>query len=301
MLIIQAPAKINLTLEVLGRRADGYHNLSSIFHTLNLADEARLTPADEMRLSVEDQVEGCETPVDERNTVWKAVALFQQATGWEQPFHIHLTKRIPSEAGLGGGSSDAASVLKGLCQLAQQAGVPSPSLMELAAQIGSDVPFFLLGGCARVAGRGETVLPLPPLPPFYWVLAKPKGVGVSTAEAYRHLQRPLADTMEEDPLFAAAGPHTGRLSQSLDRRRIETPENLMGYLCNDFEGDALPEWELLIPIQKRLKSLGALKTLLCGSGSTQAALCRDRFHALDIERDMRSRELDIWVVQLRSR
>lgn len=191
----QACAKINLTLDVLGQRPDGYHNIRSIMQTIVLHDTlvvTRIPSASDVHLSI-DGDEGGAIPADTSNIVHQAavrvqkiaaarVALSAQQSG----VHIHLTKRIPSQAGLGGGSSDAAAALLALNTLFELH-LSAPRLTEIAASLGADVPFFLSGGTALVEGLGERVTPLPPLhTPWPLVVVKP-AVGMSTPAAYAAL------------------------------------------------------------------------------------------------------------------
>ncbi|MEN3001469.1 MAG: 4-(cytidine 5'-diphospho)-2-C-methyl-D-erythritol kinase [Armatimonadota bacterium] len=260
MIKLSAPAKINLTLEVLARREDGYHEIASIMHTLSLHDTLILTPvaAPAKRICIE--VEGFDVPTDERNLVWRALETVGALAGEVgrsdyEGWWVRLIKRIPTEAGLGGGSSDAAAILRHFC-------LPP----EAAFQLGADVPFFLNGACARVDGRGELVKPLPALPPFWWVLAKPMEVGVSTAWAYAQFECP--------PIESAKPPHrTNWLEQAIREGTLHTPGDLVPLLHNDFEAVVLPVFEPLRRLRTRMEQLGALRVLLCGSGAAQAALC----------------------------
>jgi 4-diphosphocytidyl-2-C-methyl-D-erythritol kinase len=158
---ISAPAKINLFLEVLGRRADGFHALESVFQTLALADELTITcsPGAGITLTCSDPT----IPADASNLVWRAAAALQARRPSLGRVQIDLLKRIPHGAGLGGGSSDAASTLLALNHLCTDP-VPAAELAAIALELGSDVPFFLLGGTAYATGRGEELTALPPLP-----------------------------------------------------------------------------------------------------------------------------------------
>jgi len=159
-LTLSAPAKVNLYLEVLGRRPDGFHALETIFQTLDLADEVSVTVSAGSGVALQCIAPG--VPADATNLAWRAAAAYLA----ERPLgHVDLTliKRIPHGAGLGGGSSDAAAVLRALAQLDAQP-LPAARLHAIAAELGSDVPFFLLGGTALAHGRGEVLTPLPPAP-----------------------------------------------------------------------------------------------------------------------------------------
>ena len=163
MLTILAPAKLNLTLEVLAKRPDGYHEIRSVIQTISLCDSLsfRLSQEVTFKSDVPDWI-------PEKSLVSKTVSLLQETTGCAKGATIEVSKRIPLVSGLGGDSSDAAATLRGLNKL-WESGLSQEKLLELAAQIGSDVAFFFYGGTALIEGRGEVVTPLPPLP-HMWVL-----------------------------------------------------------------------------------------------------------------------------------
>jgi 4-diphosphocytidyl-2-C-methyl-D-erythritol kinase len=164
---VRAPAKVNLCLEVLGKRPDGYHNVATVMHTLDLADELTFEPADTLSLQ-------CQPPVGsgEENLVMRAARLLQEATGCGRGAAMMLSKSIPVAAGLGGGSSDAAATLLALDVL-WGLGLPRERLAELAARLGADAPFFLDGPCALAEGRGDLLTPLPRLKVWWAVLLCP--------------------------------------------------------------------------------------------------------------------------------
>ena len=181
MLTIQAHAKLNLTLEILGRRPDGYHETASIMQTLDLADTVAIAPADTL-------IATCSAPnLDgEANLAWRAADLLRRETGTDAGARISIEKRIPVAAGLGGGSADAAATLNGLNRL-WNLGLSTDRLRSIAAKLGSDVPFLIEGGTAIALGRGERVrhLPTPPNLPWF-VLAFPKlDMPDKTAAMYR--------------------------------------------------------------------------------------------------------------------
>jgi len=158
MLTIEAPAKINLTIEVLGKRPDGYHEIRSIIQTINLCDTLSFSPR--KNIEIKCDLTGWSA---EQSLVSRAVALFKEATGQNVGVMIDIQKRIPLSSGLAGDSSDAAAVLRGLNGL-RKTGLSQPKLVELASQLGSDVSFFLVGGTCLMEGRGEKITPLPPMP-----------------------------------------------------------------------------------------------------------------------------------------
>lgn len=175
-----SPAKINLFLKVLGKRPDGYHNLSSLMQTIDLGDSLHFDWKGESGLTCTDP----SIPTDASNLVNKAIDLFGRKTGWRNPVKVHLEKRIPAQAGLGGGSSNAATTL---WALNEQAGRPAKveELLAWSAEIGSDIPFFFSEGTALCEGRGELVMPLQgkKCDPF-WIV-KP-AIGLSTASVFQN-------------------------------------------------------------------------------------------------------------------
>ncbi len=323
-----APAKINLTLEVLGRRPDGYHEVASVMHTLSLCDTLVLELPDapildaaqgEILISGELTGEGeGSIPADSSNLIWKAVeafvkhsphppthspALWQRGQGGEgSGWRAYLAKRIPAQAGLGGGSSDAAAALKILADWARRWKIAQPNLYIIASKLGADVAFFVGGDadgmassggmptvrasslipqCALATGKGEQLKPLPTLPSFWWVLAKPHGVGAPTAWAYAQLKR--------EAVHPHARPrHTERLVNALREGVLKTPADLAPLLHNDFDEPilhALPELRVL---RQRLEAEGALRVILCGSGAAQAGLCNSHEDAERIAAALRA-------------
>lgn len=161
MLTLISPAKVNLFLRVLGKRPDGYHELASLFQAIDLADTLHFTLSKHDHLTCTDPA----IPLDNTNLIWKTVHLFRRKTNHQFPIHIHLEKNIPIQAGLGGGSSNAATTLWALNELLNTH-IPSETLTAWAGEIGSDVPFFLSTGTAYCTGRGEIVKSLPPCRPI---------------------------------------------------------------------------------------------------------------------------------------
>ena len=167
MLTVLAPAKLNLTLEVLGKRPDGYHEIRSVIQTISLCDTLSFELSEDVKIS-----SNLSEWSPERSLMAKAVSFLQKTTSVAKGVKIEITKNIPLVAGLGGDSSDAAATLKGLNEL-WRLELDGNELTELATQLGSDVPFFLYGGTALMAGRGDIITPLPPLPHHYFVLVPP--------------------------------------------------------------------------------------------------------------------------------
>jgi 4-diphosphocytidyl-2-C-methyl-D-erythritol kinase len=249
---VRALAKINLDLKVLGVRPDGYHELRTVFQTVSLADDIEIgfTPARRTSVPVESDVE-----IPGGNLVERAANLVLEAMRITGRVDIRLRKRIPMGAGLGGGSSDAAAVLLALPVLAGRT-LSMAALAELASCLGSDVPFFLLGGTAVGLGRGTELYPLPEGRPRYSLLVAP-GVHVSTAAAYRDLD--AARRLTSDPLqniissFQSFVWEQGQVS----------PEGA----GNDFEQVVFAAHPRLKALKRQLEKLGASPALLSGSGS----------------------------------
>ncbi|MDR2743260.1 MAG: 4-(cytidine 5'-diphospho)-2-C-methyl-D-erythritol kinase [Treponema sp.] len=282
--IIQAPGKINLHLRVGNRRIDGYHDLESVFLCLDFGDilwfETRKggggEPGCSIRLAEGTDPSWAEALAGGRNIITRAVALFRERTGFDKPVQVILKKRIPPGGGMGGGSSDAASALVALDALAGTA-LSREVLHEMAAVLGSDVPFFLSGGVALVSGRGEVVRPVEvsrfapgyPSAPFWVVLVNP-GFPSDTAEAYALLDHARRS--------GTVGVSTGRripegeaLVKALGKPPVSWPfrnDFLPVFLAPGPEGDVTPSGEVYRDILVDLRVFGADFSGLSGAGST---------------------------------
>lgn len=264
MLTVTAPAKINLTLEVLGKRPDGYHQIVSIFQAIELCDTLSLELSDGMEFSCSRRdLEGPE------NLVPGAARLLREVAGSSKGARIHLTKAIPVAAGLGGGSSDAAAALEGLNRL-WGLGMSLEALWPLASRLGSDVPFFLYGGTALVEGRGERVTPLPDLPRQWVVLLRPPTgeMAGKTRQLYAALK----------PEHYTQGQHTARLiAQLRDGGKFEPAA-----LFNVFEGVAGRVFGGIDSYGELMVLAGATAVHLAGSGPTLFAVSGDQAKAESI-------------------
>jgi 4-diphosphocytidyl-2-C-methyl-D-erythritol kinase len=256
---VKALAKINLDLRVLGRRPDGYHELRTIFQTVSLADTLDLafTPARTTSIELEDAA-GIPD-----NLVARAARVAMDAMGVTGRLAMRLQKKIPMGAGLGGGSSDAAAVLLALPVLAGRP-LPIETLCAVGQQLGSDVPFFLLGGTAVGIGRGTELFPLPDGPPRPAVIVAP-GVHVSTAQAYSALSPRLTFELQENKIF------------SFQSHTWSGADGTAG--VNDFEGVVLERESRLAEWKERLIRAGASPARMTGSGSALFGLFRDRGEA----------------------
>ncbi len=250
---LRAPAKINWTLEVLGRRPDGYHEVRTVLQTIDVCDEVRVAPAEALSLSAEGPHEAREDDL-----ALRAAALLADVSGRAPAVHISLAKRIPAAAGLGGGSADAAAVLRGLDRL-WGLGLRPQLLAELAAALGSDAPFFVYGGTAFAEGRGEQLTPLPDLPPAWLVLLVPP---FRLPEKTRRMYEALT----------AADFSDGSGSAAL-ARRLEAGEPIAAEcLRNAFERAAFATFPGLAAYREALLAAGAERVHLAGSGPGLFAL-----------------------------
>jgi 4-diphosphocytidyl-2-C-methyl-D-erythritol kinase len=254
---VRAFAKINLGLRVLYKRADGYHEIRTILQTISLADSLSIQYEKGSGAEI-DLV--CDPPIED-NLVLKAARKVIEAGDVRGRVRIRLDKQVPMGAGLGGGSSDAAAVLLALPALAG-ARLPFSTLQTLASELGSDVPFFLLGGAALALGRGEELYPLPSVRERFVLLAVPP-LQSPTPAAYQALRRPAG------PLtFAESLQDNGRF-RNLARTLAmpEGGEDWKAYCLNDFETVVFDRHPELRTIAENLRRLGAKPALLCGSGS----------------------------------
>jgi 4-diphosphocytidyl-2-C-methyl-D-erythritol kinase len=249
--LVRCPAKINLRLEVLGRRPDGYHELRTLFQAIDLEDHLEIGPAEGLILATDDP----RLPVGEENLVMRAARALAAAFDVGKPgARMRLRKAIPLEGGLGGGSSDAAGALAGLSRVWGISASPEV-LAALAATLGSDVPFFLSGGTAYGGGRGERIVPLPSLAPTSVLLGIPP-YGVSTAEVYGRLGGLVPLTPQEGGVTVPALFH--KLVAEKD----------FGLVANDLERAVLAGWPELASFREALVATGARAAAVSGSGST---------------------------------
>lgn len=255
MIGVRAPAKVNLRLRVLAREESGYHALETVFCAVSLCDEIVVQRA---AGGVSLEVTGGAPTVDpEQNLVVRAARAYLAASGMPGGVALRLTKRIPAEAGLGGGSSDAAATLAAMSALhAEDAGeVRGPPLLPLAAELGSDVPFFLCGSPLALAwSRGENLLALPPLPTRPVLIAHP-GRGISTAAAFRHLAE-------------ARGPRFRAAPAAIPLAELRDWGGIGDIAVNDFEQPAIREMPVLGTALEAMRGAGALVAMLSGSGAS---------------------------------
>ena len=280
MLTVLAPAKLNLTLEVLAKRPDGFHEIRSVIQTINLCDSLhfQLSPNVEFKSNVPDLI-------PEDSLVSKATSLLREATGCSSGVIIEVTKRIPLVSGLGGDSSDAAATLRGLNKL-WGLGLSPPELVELASQLGSDVAFFVYGGTAVVKGRGEMVTPLPPLPPMWVVVVMPP---------VPRMQR------KTERLYACLkasrytdGQVTDRLVALLTGGSLKG-ERLVSNIFNVFDGVALARFTGLGEYWQQFLKAGAQQVHLAGSGPALFTMLEDKARAEKLYLSLQQQGLESYL------
>jgi len=260
---IAAPAKVNLHLEVLGRRPDGYHEVRTLLQSIDWCDHLEAEEAAAGTLHLEVEPEGAAPPGDD-NLVLRAARRLWGACGRQPGARLRLVKRVPSGGGLGGGSADAAAALVILQRLWSLA-LPTEVVHGVAAELGSDVPFFLRGGLALGVGRGDEVYPLPDLPePLHVVVAAPP-VEISTAEVYGRLGRELTWRSREASVYA----FTAGLIREPRWERFR----------NDLQPVVLGEWKAVADVVHTLRACRPLMAAVTGSGAAAFALFRERAEA----------------------
>ena len=288
ILTVLAPAKINLTLEVFGKRPDGYHSLRSLVVPVSLYDTLTLEPLDhdiEVACTVAglpgENLPMLPTPAD--NLAFRAAGLLREASGCRAGARIHIRKEIPIGGGMGGGSADAAATLRGL-NLLWKTGLSVTQLMDLGARLGSDIPAMVHGGAVCMEGRGEMVTPLAchwTAGTAWWVVLINPGFNVPTRDVYRRFRTGLTSS-EETFINARFALESG------DWKRASA------CLLNSLEAPVFEKYPLLSILAARLMSAGAAGVLLSGSGASVFAMAADRERALAIEAQVR-REAGPWL------
>ena len=275
-------AKINLTLDILGKRPDGFHEVAMVMQTVALADTVTLARSGTEGVQLSIDVPWLKA--DEKNLAYRAARLMQETFAERIPggVAIHLAKRIPMAAGLAGGSADAAAVLRGMNEL-YGLGASEEELCTLGAQLGSDIPFTLLGGTMLATGRGEVLRRLPDFPETFVVLAKPH-ISVSTAWAYGAYD---ANPATEHPDNAAMI----RAIEQGDRKKAAS------LLNNVLERATIKKYARLTDIKQKMVEAGALASLMSGSGPTLFALAETRAQADAVAEAVRASDVDVFVTK----
>lgn len=278
---VKAPAKINLTLDVLAKRPDGYHEVEMVMTTVDLADRVDLTLREDGEITLDCSASF--VPDDIRNHAYKAAVLMKERYQVRQGVHMYIDKQIPVAAGLAGGSSDAAATLRGLNQL-WNLGLTLDELAVLGAEIGSDVPFCVYGGTALAKGRGEHITHLRTPAPCWVILAKPP-VGVSTADVYGNLR------VQE----IANHPLTGQMLRAITEQDFSLMCQSLG---NVLENVTLSLHPQVRQIKELMVASGADGVLMSGSGPTVFALVQKEAKVHRIYNALRGFVKDVYVVRM---
>ncbi|MCF6139585.1 4-(cytidine 5'-diphospho)-2-C-methyl-D-erythritol kinase [Pseudalkalibacillus berkeleyi] len=279
-LSVKAPAKINLSLDVLHKRDDGYHEVKMVMTTIDLADRVELTELEEDKISLESS--GGYVPSDNRNLAFQAAELLKKEFNLTNGVHIVIDKQIPVSAGLAGGSSDAAATLKGLNQL-WDLGLSLDELADLGAKIGSDVSFCVYGGTALATGRGERIESIQAPPPCWVILAKPS-IGVSTADVYRKLK-----------IKEVEHPDTHSMLEAIEDKDYD---RICSTLGNVLESVTLKDHPEVLHIKKQMTRLGAEGVLMSGSGPTVFGLTVHDTRAQRIYNGLRGFCNEVYMVRM---
>ncbi|WP_026688701.1 4-(cytidine 5'-diphospho)-2-C-methyl-D-erythritol kinase [Alteribacter aurantiacus] len=278
--IVKAPAKINLTLDVLNKRNDGYHEVEMVMTTVDLADRIHLTVKDKNAITID--VDKGFVPSNEQNLAYKAANLLKKRFNVKKGVHIFIEKNIPVSAGLAGGSTDAAATLRGLNDL-WNLGLSLDELADLGAEIGSDVPFCVHGGTAIARGRGEKLEHIATPPPCWIVLVKPP-MGVSTKDIYGKLK--LEDLQH---------PNTEKMVQAIEEKNFKGICSELGNAMEDATFSIHPQ---VLHLKNRMKGFGADGVLMSGSGPTVYALVQNQSRADRINNGLKGFVDQVFVVRL---
>ncbi|MCY0942273.1 MULTISPECIES: 4-(cytidine 5'-diphospho)-2-C-methyl-D-erythritol kinase [Streptomyces] len=261
---VRVPAKVNVRLAVGGARPDGFHDLANVFLAVSLFDEVTATAADALTVTCEGP-DAHKVPLDRTNLVARAAEALAARGGLDPAVHLHIAKRIPVAGGMAGGSADGAAALLA-CDALWGLDTPRAELLEICAELGSDVPFSLVGGAALGTGRGELLTPVD-AGTFHWVFAVADG-GLSTPAVYREFDRLAAAAGTEVPAPAASPELLAALASG-------DPDALAATLANDLQPAALSLRPGLAAVLAAGTGAGALAGMVSGSGPTTAFLVRD--------------------------
>jgi len=281
MIYEKAPAKINLTLDILGKRDDGYHEVEMVMTMVDLSDRLELETLDRDTIIISSPVGYI--PLDEKNHAFQAAKLIKERYHVKQGVYIHIDKHIPVSAGLGGGSSDAAATLRGLNRL-WGLNIPMEELKKIGAEIGSDVPFCVTGGTAIATGRGERLEPIASPPPCWVILAKP-AVSVSTAEIYRQFD---VKTNREEPKSRLC-------KQAIENKDFQAMCASLGNMLEQVTMRMYPE---VARIKACMEKLGADGVQMSGSGPTVFGLVRKESKVYRIYNGLRGFCKEVYVVRI---
>ena len=275
----KSPAKVNLGLKVIKKRPDGYHEIETVMQMITLSDALLFEPTEG---GIELICQGLNLLGDRSNLVYQAAELIREKGGVGSGVRIILDKRIPVMAGLGGGSSNAATTLIGLNRL-WQLGLRRDELIDLARGLGADVPFFLYGPRAYAAGRGDQLSPLPSLQKLIMLLVKPD-ISIPTSWAYKALNLSLTKDRDSIKIICQL------IEQGLDNQ-------IAAYLFNDFEETIIAHYPIIGEIKNDLLNQGALGALMSGSGPTVFAIFPTHHKAVEVYQRYSKRKMQVFVVE----
>ncbi|MFI8231980.1 4-(cytidine 5'-diphospho)-2-C-methyl-D-erythritol kinase [Streptomyces sp. NPDC085900] len=267
---VRVPAKVNVQLAVGAARPDGFHDLANVFLAVGLYDEVTVTPAEELRVTCEG-ADADQVPLDRTNLAARAALALAERRGIEPAVHIHIAKDIPVAGGMAGGSADGAGALLA-CDALWSAGASRAELLAICAELGSDVPFSLVGGAALGTGRGEQLTALEVGGTFHWVFAM-AGRGLSTPAVFREFDRLTADLDVPEPVAS---------QELLDALAKGDADALAAAVSNDLQPAALSLFPELADTLATGRAAGALAALVSGSGPTTAFLARDARSAVKV-------------------
>jgi len=278
-IIEKAPAKINLGLDVLEKRTDGYHELEMVMSSVDLADRIVLEPIEKDQIIV--QSNKAFLPVDKRNNVYQAAAIVKKQYGIKEGIKISVTKNIPVAAGLGGGSTDCAAALRGMNRL-WNLNLSIEELIDIGMQVGTDVPYCLYGTTSFISGKGEKVEPLLPMPACWVVLVKPR-MSVSTRKIFQQVD------IEE-----ISHPDMMKLSEAILQQDYQ---QMIQHMGNSLEDVTIPKHPIVQQIKERMVKYGADAALMSGSGPTVFALCKKQSRAQRIVNGLKGFCDEVYLVR----
>ncbi|BAZ08606.1 4-(cytidine 5'-diphospho)-2-C-methyl-D-erythritol kinase [Calothrix sp. NIES-4071] len=297
-----APAKINLYLEIIGARDDGYHELAMVMQSIDVSDQIDIVGNGSQNIRV--QCDNLEVPADNTNLAYRAAELmvkeFPEQFAKLGGVDIKIHKRIPIAAGLAGGSTNAAAVLVGI-DLLWKLGLTKIEIEELGATLGSDIPFCVAGGTAIATGRGEQLAEILGLDNIYIVLGKHRSLSVSTPWAYKTYRATYGDKYPQDKhslTARASSVHSAPMIKAISHRNaIEISQQLH----NDLEKVVLPEFPKVLELREAFASAGALGTMMSGSGPSVFGICESFEHAENVKQHVRSlipdEDLELFTTQ----
>lgn len=317
---VLSPAKINLFLKVLKKREDGYHDILTVMQPVSLYDEILLEVGDGRGIFIE--CDNKSVPSDETNLVYRAAKAFFEATGINRHLFIKIKKNIPVAAGLGGGSSNAATVLRALNEITSQ-NISTDNLIKIGAGIGSDVPFFIAGKSSIARGRGELLEPVD-LPKFWYILVNP-GVPLSTQWVYQTLDK-TGGLVKTKPVFSVLSKVKDKISYFVKGRNLNLTKSnedinitiskvsaiyragrggnqqvIKGLVMNDLEAVAIKKYPEIKEIKDTLINSGAICALMSGSGATAFGIFLDEHEAIRafelLKREQKTRGWAFFLVQ----